>query len=143
MQTLTLSSNGRNGQLLDSKLSMRLRAFRPARASQLRRRVHPFRTDRPHRNLAFALTRSGDELDPVKHTKRRRLRLGISPEAGRRSVNLKKLPRLPRGMLRRLCSRPARDFAARSARASAPAWQTARPRIPSRTPYSASFAVSP
>ena len=28
MQTLTLSSNGRNGQLLDSKLSMRLRAFR-------------------------------------------------------------------------------------------------------------------
>ena len=28
MQTLTLSSNGRNGQLLDGKLSMRLRAFR-------------------------------------------------------------------------------------------------------------------
>jgi hypothetical protein len=28
MQTLTLSSNGRNGQLLDSKTSMRLRAFR-------------------------------------------------------------------------------------------------------------------
>ena len=28
MQTLTLSSNGTNGQLLDSKLSMRLRAFR-------------------------------------------------------------------------------------------------------------------
>ncbi|HEV2804221.1 MAG TPA: hypothetical protein VGW57_04730 [Chthoniobacterales bacterium] len=28
MQTLTLSSNGKNGQLLDSKTSMRLRAFR-------------------------------------------------------------------------------------------------------------------
>jgi len=28
MQTLSLSSNGRNGQLLDSKTSMRLRAFR-------------------------------------------------------------------------------------------------------------------
>jgi hypothetical protein len=28
MQTLTLSSHGRNGQLLDSKTSMRLRAFR-------------------------------------------------------------------------------------------------------------------
>jgi hypothetical protein len=28
MQTLTLSSKGRNGQLLDSKTSMRLRAFR-------------------------------------------------------------------------------------------------------------------
>jgi hypothetical protein len=28
MQTLTLSSSGRNGQLLDSKTSMRLRAFR-------------------------------------------------------------------------------------------------------------------
>ena len=28
MQTLTLSSNGKDGQLLDSKLSMRLRAFR-------------------------------------------------------------------------------------------------------------------
>jgi hypothetical protein len=28
MQTLTLSSNGRNGQLLDTKTSMRLRAFR-------------------------------------------------------------------------------------------------------------------
>ena len=28
MQTLTLSSNGNDGQLLDSKLSMRLRAFR-------------------------------------------------------------------------------------------------------------------
>ena len=28
MQTLTLSSNGRDGQLLDSKTSMRLRAFR-------------------------------------------------------------------------------------------------------------------
>jgi hypothetical protein len=28
MQTLTLSSNGRNGQLLDAKTSMRLRAFR-------------------------------------------------------------------------------------------------------------------
>jgi hypothetical protein len=28
MQTITLSSNGRNGRLLDSKLSMRLRAFR-------------------------------------------------------------------------------------------------------------------
>jgi hypothetical protein len=28
MQTLTLSSTGRNGQLLDSKTSMRLRAFR-------------------------------------------------------------------------------------------------------------------
>ena len=28
MQTLTLSSNGRNGQLLDPKTSMRLRAFR-------------------------------------------------------------------------------------------------------------------
>jgi hypothetical protein len=28
MQTSTLSSNGKNGQLLDSKTSMRLRAFR-------------------------------------------------------------------------------------------------------------------
>jgi hypothetical protein len=28
MQTLSLSSNGKNGQLLDSKTSMRLRAFR-------------------------------------------------------------------------------------------------------------------
>ena len=28
MQTLTLSSNGRNGQLLDPKMSARLRAFR-------------------------------------------------------------------------------------------------------------------
>jgi hypothetical protein len=28
MQTLTLSSNGKNGQLLDSKMSARLRAFR-------------------------------------------------------------------------------------------------------------------
>ena len=28
MQTLTLSSNGRNGQLLDSNMSARLRAFR-------------------------------------------------------------------------------------------------------------------
>ena len=28
MQTITLSSNGKNGQLLDSKTSMRLRAFR-------------------------------------------------------------------------------------------------------------------
>ena len=28
MQTLTLSSNGKNGQLLDSKTSKRLRAFR-------------------------------------------------------------------------------------------------------------------
>jgi len=28
MQTLTLSSHGRNGQLLDSKTSMRLRTFR-------------------------------------------------------------------------------------------------------------------
>lgn len=28
MQTLTLSSNGRHGQLLDTKTSMRLRAFR-------------------------------------------------------------------------------------------------------------------
>jgi Flp pilus assembly protein TadG len=28
MQTLTLSSNGRNGQLLDRKMSARLRAFR-------------------------------------------------------------------------------------------------------------------
>ena len=28
MQTLTLSSNGRDGQLLDTKTSMRLRAFR-------------------------------------------------------------------------------------------------------------------
>ena len=28
MQTLTLSSNGKNGQLLDSKTSLRLRAFR-------------------------------------------------------------------------------------------------------------------
>src|SRR5437773_12224305 len=28
MQTLTLSSNGRNGRLLDSKMSARLRAFR-------------------------------------------------------------------------------------------------------------------
>jgi hypothetical protein len=28
MQTLTLSSNGRDGQLLDSKTSTRLRAFR-------------------------------------------------------------------------------------------------------------------
>jgi hypothetical protein len=28
MQTLTLSSNGNNGQLLDSKTSLRLRAFR-------------------------------------------------------------------------------------------------------------------
>jgi hypothetical protein len=28
MQTVTLSSNGKNGQLLDSKTSMRLRAFR-------------------------------------------------------------------------------------------------------------------
>jgi hypothetical protein len=28
MQTLSLSSNGRNGQLLDSKTSKRLRAFR-------------------------------------------------------------------------------------------------------------------
>jgi hypothetical protein len=28
MQTLTLSSNGRNGQLLDSKMPARLRAFR-------------------------------------------------------------------------------------------------------------------
>jgi len=28
MQTISLSSNGRNGQLLDSKTSMRLRAFR-------------------------------------------------------------------------------------------------------------------
>lgn len=28
MQTLTLSSNGRNGQLLNTKTSMRLRAFR-------------------------------------------------------------------------------------------------------------------
>ena len=28
MQTLSLSSNGRNGQLLDSKTSLRLRAFR-------------------------------------------------------------------------------------------------------------------
>ncbi len=28
MQTLTLSSNGRNGQLLDSNISARLRAFR-------------------------------------------------------------------------------------------------------------------
>ena len=28
MQTLTLSSNGKDGQLLDSKLSMRLRALR-------------------------------------------------------------------------------------------------------------------
>ena len=28
MQTLTLSSNGRDGQLRDSKTSMRLRAFR-------------------------------------------------------------------------------------------------------------------
>lgn len=28
MQTLTLSSNGRNGQLLDKKTSLRLRAFR-------------------------------------------------------------------------------------------------------------------
>ena len=28
MQTLSLSSNGRNGQLLDSKTSTRLRAFR-------------------------------------------------------------------------------------------------------------------
>ena len=28
MQTLILSSNGKNGQLLDSKLSMRLRALR-------------------------------------------------------------------------------------------------------------------
>jgi hypothetical protein len=28
MQTLTLSSNGKNGQLLDSKTSRRLRAFR-------------------------------------------------------------------------------------------------------------------
>jgi len=28
MQTLTLSSSGRNGQLLDSKMSARLRAFR-------------------------------------------------------------------------------------------------------------------
>ena len=28
MQTITLSSNGRNGQLLDPKMSARLRAFR-------------------------------------------------------------------------------------------------------------------
>lgn len=28
MQTISLSSNGKNGQLLDSKTSMRLRAFR-------------------------------------------------------------------------------------------------------------------
>ena len=28
MQTLTLSSNGKNGRLLDSKTSLRLRAFR-------------------------------------------------------------------------------------------------------------------
>jgi hypothetical protein len=28
MQTISLSSNGKNGQLLDSKISMRLRAFR-------------------------------------------------------------------------------------------------------------------
>jgi hypothetical protein len=28
MQTLTLSSNGRDGQLLDTRTSMRLRAFR-------------------------------------------------------------------------------------------------------------------
>jgi hypothetical protein len=28
MQTITLSSNGRNGRLLDSKMSARLRAFR-------------------------------------------------------------------------------------------------------------------
>ena len=28
MQTLSLSSNGKNGQLLDSKTSLRLRAFR-------------------------------------------------------------------------------------------------------------------
>ena len=28
MQTLTLSSNGKNGQLLESKTSLRLRAFR-------------------------------------------------------------------------------------------------------------------
>ena len=28
MQTLSLSSNGKNGQLLDSKISKRLRAFR-------------------------------------------------------------------------------------------------------------------
>ena len=28
MQTISLSSNGRNGQLLDSKTSLRLRAFR-------------------------------------------------------------------------------------------------------------------
>jgi hypothetical protein len=28
MQTVTLSSNGTNGQLLDSNISMRLRAFR-------------------------------------------------------------------------------------------------------------------
>ncbi len=37
MQTLTLSSNGTNGQLLDSKTSMRLRAFRFVSERYLRR----------------------------------------------------------------------------------------------------------
>ena len=72
MQTLILSNHGRDGQLRDSKTSMRLRlsrflseTLRATRASPCCHRISSFRTDRPRGHLAYVHAGSRPRPEPV------------------------------------------------------------------------------